>query len=87
MKTVILSHKVNDYKEWKKHYDADTPRRTRAGLKQLAVGTKSDDKQDVYMIFQTSDVSVAEKMMNDPDMKATMKKAGVISEPRVLIID
>jgi glycine betaine/choline ABC-type transport system substrate-binding protein len=87
MKTVILSHKVKDYKEWKKHFDADTPRRTKAGLNQLAVGTKSDDKHEVYMIFQTSDVVKAQKMMEDPELKATMQKAGVISEPKVLIID
>jgi hypothetical protein len=87
MKTVILSHRVNDFKEWKKHYDADAARRNKAGLTELAVGTKSDDKHDVYMVWQTNNPNVMNQMLNDQDLKDAMKKAGVISEPKVIMLD
>ena len=87
MKTVILSHRVNDYKEWKKYFDADTARRTAAGLIQVAVGANSRDRQEVHMIFQTSNLEKAMKMMDDTDLKETMKKAGVISEPKMVILE
>ncbi len=87
MQTVILSHRVNDYNHWKKYYDADRERRTNAGLKELAVGRRTDDRQNVYMIYQTSNAAEAQKMMDDPNLKAVMKEAGVISEPNVMVID
>ncbi len=87
MATIILNHRVNDFKEWKKHYDADAPRRKNAGLKELSVGTKSGDPHQVYMIWQSSNPAALDKMMKDPELKATMKKAGVISEPEVLLLD
>ncbi len=87
MKTVIMSHRVKDYKEWKKYFDADKARRTGAGLKEVAVGANSKDRQEVHMIFQTSNLEKAMKIMDETDLKETMKKAGVISEPKMLILE
>ena len=87
MKTVILNHRVKDFATWKPIFDADTERRNKAGLKQIAVGTDSNDKQEVYMIFQTQDVDRAMKMMDEPGMEETMQKAGVISKPKFIFLD
>jgi len=87
MKTVILSHRVKDFTAWKPVYDADTDRRTQAGLKEIAVGKDTNDKQEVYMIYQTQDVDRAMKMMDDPDLAEAMQKAGVISKPKFIILD
>ncbi len=87
MKTIILHHIVKDYKEWKKHYEADAPRRTNAGLKEIAVGTQTGDEQQVYIIWQSKNPAALEKMINDPDLKAVMKKAGVLGEPEVILLN
>jgi hypothetical protein len=86
MATIILSHKVSDYKAWKKHYDADVTRREKAKLKEIHVGPKADDPNNVYIIFQTSSTSAFEKMVKDPELKAVMKKAGVIGQPKVTML-
>jgi hypothetical protein len=86
MATIILSHKVSDYKAWKKHYDNDAARREKAKLKEIYVGTKTDDANNVYIIFQTSSTSAFEKMVKDPELKAVMKQAGVIGQPKFTML-
>ena len=86
MATIILSHKVSDFKAWKKHYDGDKLRREKAKLKEIYVGTKADDPNNVYIIFQTSSASAFEKMVKDPELKAVMKKAGVVGQPKVTML-
>ncbi len=86
MATIILNHKVRDYKAWKKTYDADTARREKAKLKEIFVGAKDDDANNVYIIFQTTNMAVFEKMVKDPELNDVMKKAGVIGKPKITIL-
>ncbi|MDH4092547.1 MAG: hypothetical protein OEV74_14485 [Cyclobacteriaceae bacterium] len=86
MATIILSHDVKDFAAWKPHYDGDSPRREGAGFKQLAVGTDASNPNKVYMIWQ-GDPKVLEKMLQDPELGAKMKEAGVISKPEVIVIN
>ena len=86
MATIILSHDVEDFSKWKPLYDADSERRTAAGLKELSVGTKSGDPNKVYVIWE-GDAGTVDKMMQDPELAEKMKEAGVVSEPEVIIID
>jgi hypothetical protein len=87
MATIILSHKVSDFKAWKKHYDGDAPRREKAKLKEIHVGARTDNPNHVYIIFQTSNVATFEKMFKDPELKVIMKKAGVTSRPTAIILN
>ena len=82
MATIILNHKVSDFKAWKKIYDADTARREKAKLKEIYVGTAADDVNNVYIIFQTTSLAAFEKMITDPELKAVMKEGGVIGQPK-----
>jgi hypothetical protein len=87
MAIAIVSHRVEDFDTWKKDYDADLPRRTAAGLTEMAVGQRSGDPGMVYMIWNTKDTLALEKMISDPDLQRVMQQAGVISEPDLIIIE
>jgi hypothetical protein len=86
MATIILNHKVAEYKSWKVYYDNDRSRRQKAGLRELKVGGKTDDPNHVYMIFETEDPESFRKMANDPELAEVMKKAGVVSPPEFVIL-
>lgn len=86
MSTIILSHEVKDFASWKPHYDADSARRKNAGIKELAVGTQSDNPNKVIMIWE-GDPQVLDQMLKDPELKEKMEAAGVISTPEVTIIN
>lgn len=81
-----MSHDVKDFASWKPIYDADAPRRINAGFKELAVGTKSDNPNSVYMIWE-GDPAPLEHMLKDPELKAKMEEAGVISPPQFMVIN
>ena len=86
MATIILSHDVKDFASWKQTYVADAPRRANAGLVEIAVGTKSDNPNKVFMVWK-GDPSVLDKMLHDPELAEVMKAAGVISAPEVTVIN
>ena len=86
MAIIIMSHPVKDYVAWKPIYDGDSPRRTSAGLKELAVGTQAGQDNIVYMIWE-GDPAAAEQMMKDPNLPKLMEKAGVLSPPEMIVIN
>ncbi|MCX6227482.1 MAG: hypothetical protein NTV01_22560 [Bacteroidia bacterium] len=86
MATIILSHDVKDFAVWKPTYDADSARRSNAGLQEIAVGTKSDNPNKVFMVWK-GDPSAVDKMMHDPELAEVMKKSGVISAPEVIVVN
>lgn len=67
-------------------YDADAAGRDEAGFKELPVGTRSDNPNSVYIIWD-GDPKVMDQMMQDPDLKAKMDEACVTSAPEVIIIN
>lgn len=87
MPTVIISHKVENYKKWKEIYDRDEERRSQAGLREISVGQKSDEPNMVYMVFDSSDPEKVKDMMQDPNLKDLMDDAGVISKPELIILE
>lgn len=48
---------------------------------------KKDDPQEVYLTFDMDDITGLSLLMNDPDLEATMKEAGVISKPEITILN
>lgn len=60
MAIIILNHDVRDFASWKPIYDGDAARRENAGFREIAVGTKSDNPNKVYMIWE-GDPSLIEK--------------------------
>ena len=87
MATVILNHKVEDYNKWRPIFDADLPRRTQAGMRNEKVFRGADDPNNIYIVAEVADPSNTAKMMEDPDLAAKMKAAGVISRPVITVLN
>lgn len=86
MSVVILSHRVENFKEWKKTYDADLNRRNDAGLKEVICGPKVGDPDLIYMVFETDDLDGARRMIENEELKELMRKAGVTGHLEVAMI-
>ena len=87
MATVIINHKIEDYKKWRPVFDADQPRRKQAGMSNERVFRSAEEPNNIYMMMDIADPSSAGKMMEDPDLAAQMKEAGVISKPTITILN
>ena len=86
MARIFVTHRVRDYAEWRKDYDADTERRSGAGLSEVGHYHSADDPNQ-FLIVWDSEHSVEDVqamlngMMSDPDMARLMEEAGVLEKP------
>ena len=87
MATVILNHRVEDYKKWRPVFDSDALRRKQAGMTNERVFRSAEDPNAIYIIADVADPSITAKMMDDPDLAAKMKEGGVISKPNVTVLN
>jgi hypothetical protein len=80
---ITILHECKDFSVWKKSYDADVPRRSKAGLTQLHVLRDLVNPQLLALMFEVSDLGRAKAMASSPDLAAAMKAGGIIGVPRV----
>ena len=82
MPTLFVKHQVANYDTWRPAYDGHLPKRTEAGLKEIGVYRDAKDPNTLLIAWAADDVNKAKTFINSPDLKARMKDAGVVSEPR-----
>ncbi len=87
MKTVIITHEVKNYSEWRKVYDADEVNRTKAGFKTSGEYRAVDNPNMVTIIGEVPSVEAISKFMANPDLKVAMEKGGVLGMPDVRILN
>ncbi len=75
---VIIRHKVADYGQWKQEFDAHVSRRMAAGESGSRIFHSVDDPRDVTVISDWESVEQARRFIGSEDLRATMKKAGVV---------
>jgi hypothetical protein len=87
MVTVIVSHEVKNYSDWKKVFDKDEPNRLKVGFKSIGVYQSVDKPQHVSIIGEAPSAEVIKGYMTNPDLKAAMEKGGVVSQPDIKILN
>ena len=83
---ILIRHRVKNFDEWKRGYDAHLPKRTEAGLKEMHLLRGSENPNEVVMLFQAADVGRAKAFAESADLKEAMQKAGVIDRPDVHVL-
>jgi len=86
MITLILTHEVKNFSDWKPFFDSDEPTRTGAGFKLSGLYQGLDNPNKVTIIFEVPGIEVVNGFLSNPNLKETMEKAGVISEPSILLL-
>lgn len=86
MTTVIISHEVKNYSDWKKVYDADEVNRTKAGFKVTNLYQSVDNSNMITLVGEAPSVDAVKQFMSNPELKAAMEKGGVIGMPDVRML-
>jgi heme-degrading monooxygenase HmoA len=81
MIVVAVQHPVADYDAWKAVYDTRHP--GTFGAKFARVNRAVDDPNMVTVVAGFDSVDAAQGMIESPDLKAAMDKAGVTAPPRI----
>ena len=87
MVTVVLTHEVKNFSDWKKGFDEDGGNRAVMGLTVIGVYQGVDNPNMVTVISEIASAEAIKGFMANPDMGVIMEKAGVIGQPQVLILN
>ena len=87
MVTVIINHECKDYSDWRKVFDADEENRLKAGFKSTGVYHSVENANEITIIGEAPSVEAIKGFMENPELKATMEKGGVISMPTVHLLN
>jgi hypothetical protein len=81
---VIARPKVQNFSTWKTIYDTGaSERETQGGLKQIHLLSNLENKNEVTIIFETSNVEKAKKFLFSEEAQERMKQSGVIGKPEI----
>lgn len=84
---IIISHEVKNYEDWKRGFDEGATMRDQAGIKLKGIYRGADNANMLTVITSTTNIEAAKAMLANPELKAGMEKAGVISAPDIKIVN
>jgi uncharacterized protein YeaO (DUF488 family) len=84
---VLVRHKVRDFSEWKRGYDAHLPKRTEAGLTEKHLLRGANDPNEVVLLLEAKDPTRAKAFVESADLRETMQKVGVVDKPDVYFLN
>lgn len=80
---MLIRHKVRNFSEWKRGYDAHLPKRIEAGLTEKYLLRGADDPNEVILLFEAKDINRAKAFAESADLKEAMQQAGVVDKPDI----
>jgi hypothetical protein len=84
---MLIRHKVRNFSEWKRGYDAHLPKRIEAGLTEKYLLRGADDPNEVILLFEAKDINRVKAFAESADLKDAMQKAGVVSKPDIYTLN
>ena len=85
MNSVFIRHRVADFDTWKVAFDDHGATRRDHGLTDAGLLRDDDDDSMVTIVMNTEDAARAREFLASDDLRETMQKAGVVSQPEVWI--
>jgi hypothetical protein len=86
MPLLIIRHKVKDFADWKREYDAHAGARDKAGLTNGRVTHSVDDPNELVLIFDVTDLERAKAFGASDELRTAMQNAGVSDMPTVYFL-
>ena len=80
---LTIVHECTDYTAWRAAYDGDLPRRKGAGLVERMITRQADKPNVIALVFEMTDPDKARDTVASPELRDTMRKAGIIGTPDV----
>ena len=84
---MLVRHRVRDFSEWKRGYDAHLPKRAEAGLTEKYLLRGANDSNEVVLLFEAKDLSRAKTFAESVDLRETMQKLGVLDKPDIYFLN
>jgi hypothetical protein len=85
MSTIFVRHDVADFDTWKPGFDDHGSVRREYGLTDAGLYRDDENPNSVTILLTTDDVARAREFIGSDDLRETMQKLGVTSQPDVWI--
>lgn len=83
MATLFVRHKVGNYAEWRKIYDAFDATRKSMGVTSDGVYQNEADANDITIYHEFASMDAAKKLVESSELAEAMKRAGVVGAPDI----
>lgn len=84
---MLIRHKVRDFSEWKRGYDAHLPKRLEAGLTEKHLLRGAHEPNEVVLLFEAQDLNRAKTFVESTDLREIMQKVGVVDKPDIYFLN
>ena len=84
---LLIRHKVRDFAQWKRGYDAHLPKRAAAGLTEKHLLRGASDANEVVLLFQAEELTRAKAFAESADLRQTMQNVGVVDKPDIYFLN
>ncbi len=87
MPFVLVRHKLKNFKKWKPVYDAHGTTRKAGGSRGARLLRNLDKPKEVVILLKWNRLDRARKFVKSRDLRATMKRAGVLGKPEISFLE
>ncbi|MDE3086180.1 MAG: antibiotic biosynthesis monooxygenase [Acidobacteriota bacterium] len=87
MTTVAVRHKVSDFEGWRTVYEEHGAVRKEHGTTGDLVLRDAQDPDEVLVLTYWPSAAEARAFLEDPSLKETMGRAGVVGAPRIEVYE
>ena len=84
---ILVRHKVRDFAEWKRGYDAHLPKREAAALTETHLLQNTSDPNEVFILLEANDLERAKAFAASDELRETMQKVGVVEKPDIYFLN
>ena len=83
MASILITHMVNDFAEWKKIFDSKIDFRKSNGELSTQIFRDATNPNKLTVINKWTSMESAQKFAHSPELKAAMENAGVVGVPEI----
>ena len=81
-----VRHKVADFCDWKHVFDSDSAAQQAAGLQVERILRNIDDPDEVFLLFEVSDLEKARGFVSSGDVPEAQQQSGVVDRPDIYFL-
>jgi len=84
---LLIRHKLRDFAEWKRGYDAYLPKLNEAGLAEKHLFRNAHDANEVVILLEATDLSRAKVFAESAELRESRQKVGILDEPDIYFLN
>lgn len=87
MAFLVVTHKIQDYVQWKRVFDESEELRHEHGVRGGWILRDQKDKNLITVALEVDDLDTAGQFMQSDQLKDYMRRSGAMGEPSILFLE